>query len=814
MAADLSPRIEHQVLPFDEWKNNSPPTLLESACMTFLKNLPLFCEVRKDILYLKPDIAIPVGASDVLLEKYVRMRHVIDLSSFDKVRRVVEAEDDSFLSVFFNHDHRVQTRLKRARLEDLKLTADVVNNLIRSHLDLEELYINVADTNGSIMESITQLGSRLTKLNFHNFHSLFSDEMQRYFRADDTGCPSPYKQRQYIVNAPNLLSLGIKRTQLPTVGMFNLFLKPMVKLQHLDLSLSLVGSFAFFNGHLQKTLQSLCLYGVKISNDDFQIIATLTKLKYLDVSQAEILPDQNPSCLRLLNESLPDLEYLDISYTCLCDPIAGAVGPDSRLNDVPSSIEGLRGRKKPLEFLGLFQCRNGACQWSMIPALRVSGDANEAQIVISLQIYMYRPRYLHKALNDAYRLLRYEICTKPHLILKLILDAMFMYPKSMRIQIAGSAALFYVVRNDGTKNMKMDPYMRRQVIRAIVMAMGNNLNEQTMLRNGCLTLCQFHIPNEVMFLYRDVVTVLLKMLRLAGLDEFLLRIGVLLLNSLACQVENEHKMMVGEMKAVETMIDIIENRLRDNNCDEVMEVSWSMMWNVTDETPKNCERFLDKNGMGLFLRCLTTFSDRGELLRNMMGLLGNVAEVQHLRNKLMNSQYIKVFSNLLDSTSDGIEVSYNACGVLAHICSDGPTVWTIDTPTYQEIQDKMIDAINRWPLRSKRNINYRSFEPILRLIPWAHSPASQHWACWALANLTRVYPDKYCPLLEKERGLERLQPLKDAETPARVDTKKLVNKVFSHYERFLDRIPVEAWSDGEMDVSDLEVDMEIGDADS
>lgn len=78
-----------------------------------------------------------------------------------------------------------------------------------------------------------------------------------------------------------------------------------------------------------------------------------------------------------------------------------------------------------------------------------------------------------------------------------------------------------------------------------------------MLRNGCLTLCQFHIPNEVMFLYKDVVTVLLKMLRIPGLDEFLLRIGVLLLNSLACQVENEHKMMVGEMKAVETMIDII-----------------------------------------------------------------------------------------------------------------------------------------------------------------------------------------------------------------------------------------------------------------
>lgn len=39
-----------------------------------------------------------------------------------------------------------------------------------------------------------------------------------------------------------------------------------------------------------------------------------------------------------------------------------------------------------------------------------------------------------------------------------------------------------------------------------------------------------------------------------------------------------------------------------------------------------------------------------------MGLVGNVAEVKHLRNRLMKSEFITVFSNLLDSDSDGIEV--------------------------------------------------------------------------------------------------------------------------------------------------------------
>ncbi len=93
------------------------------------------------------------------------------------------------------------------------------------------------------------------------------------------------------------------------------------------------------------------------------------------------------------------------------------------------------------------------------------------------------------------------------------------------------------------------------------------------------------------------------------------------------------------------------------NCDDVMETAWSCMWNVTDETPVNCRRFLDGGGMRLFLLCKERFPDKQDLLRNMMGLLGNVAEVPALRPALMTSEFVSEFFYLLDSTSDGIEVS-------------------------------------------------------------------------------------------------------------------------------------------------------------
>lgn len=53
------------------------------------------------------------------------------------------------------------------------------------------------------------------------------------------------------------------------------------------------------------------------------------------------------------------------------------------------------------------------------------------------------------------------------------------------------------------------------------------------------------------------------------------------------------------------MLNLIEDRLNRKVFDDVMEVAWSTMWNVTDETAVNCKRFLDGDGMSYFLMCLT-----------------------------------------------------------------------------------------------------------------------------------------------------------------------------------------------------------------
>lgn len=75
--------------------------------------------------------------------------------------------------------------------------------------------------------------------------------------------------------------------------------------------------------------------------------------------------------------------------------------------------------------------------------------------------------------------------------------------------------------------------------------------------------------------------------------------------------------------------------------------------------------------------------------------------------------------------------------------SDGPDIWATEFECSDHERKNVIDdietAIDKWDLKSERNINYRSFEPIFRLVNQFENPICQRWACWALANLTTVY---------------------------------------------------------------------------
>lgn len=74
--------------------------------------------------------------------------------------------------------------------------------------------------------------------------------------------------------------------------------------------------------------------------------------------------------------------------------------------------------------------------------------------------------------------------------------------------------------------------------------------DETMMRNGCLTLCQFKIPQDVLFEFERLVNILLYSVYGMEQEGFVQRIGIYLLNSLACQVDGVQKQKLGDLGAI------------------------------------------------------------------------------------------------------------------------------------------------------------------------------------------------------------------------------------------------------------------------
>ncbi|KAF5887511.1 protein zer-1, partial [Clarias magur] len=298
---------------------------------------------------------------------------------------------------------------------------------------------------------------------------------------------------------------------------------------------------------------------------------------------------------------------------------------------------------------------------------------------------------------------------------------------------------------------------------------------------SCQTLSKLRL-DELDSQYQRISLLLWKIIE-SQKHEQMLRFFVFSYKAIFFKGNNDHKEAVSTMSFIKTMLNLIQRTLHDKLSDQMLVYSWRELLESTAGKPDPCQMFLNCSGVKLFLDSLKAFPGDKILHCNMLGLLCNVAEVKELRPQLLTSQFLTIVSNLLESKADGIEVSYNACGVLSHIMFDGPDVWTVENPNRETVMDKMWDAIQSWDVTSHRNIESRSFESILHLLPQTVSPVSQHWAMWSIYRLVFVNSNKYCPLLVKEGRIAFLERLLKLES-SHQDTKTMARQVMEQCENF------------------------------
>ncbi|EAT46505.1 AAEL002358-PA [Aedes aegypti] len=599
------------------------PTLLETTFRYLAKNLHVVCNVNPltHQLELKDDIVIPNEICDRFL------RYQQDCG---------QDINDRFIQIFRDTE---KTPLRNIRLRNSTITNEGMRILLRHKLNsLSMWYCN----------KITTASWNILTENCRQLRSL---ELGRFVDMLKHSEPNEKTPIDFQLVLPQLQQLILNGVVLqPSIHFGHLS-----ELTYLDLTACIFAEFSLKALIDLPKLKALILFNVWPLDHEFPTICKLKNLETLDLSVSRANVDGNyltpNKLLANLVESLPRLRHLDISGTNLAgDGVAMKTNNTASSSDIPGLVS---RADRPLEFLGLYYTAHSACKWHDIPALKIAGEATEDQILVAASVYQNRHELLAKVLNDLYHLLRFETCKQVHKALDVVLSAMDKHIRVKNIQISGSATLFYIVK--GRNKIQFGVPLKNHIIHTLLNGMSTHLTDDTMMRNGCLTLCQFNIPSDVLFEYERLVRILLHGVSYREQEGFVQRIAIYLLNSLACQVDGSQKMFLGDLGAISTMLNLISDRLSRKIFDDVMEVAWSTMWNVTDETAKNCERFLDGRGMEYFLGCLKLFPEKDDLLRNMMGLLGNVAEVKDLRPRLMTPEFITEFADLLDSSSDGIE---------------------------------------------------------------------------------------------------------------------------------------------------------------
>ncbi|CAF0865053.1 unnamed protein product, partial [Didymodactylos carnosus] len=610
----------------------------------------------------------------------------------------------------------------------------------------------------------------------------------------DTGCVSSsvsmfvHNECEHYLKKPTLRSFtfeGFEQNHQQHTIIQRIFNKTLEfcsqQLQYLDLSRSTCIQELTSFIYVKSSLSTLILYDISPVLIELysNIICELKTLSTLDLSRSKISvnsPTDNYKnstlFLAKLVYSLEQLKSLDISGTNLGGEHTIRSNEDEReylcekLNitcdkrNVESSIPGLLLLKAPLEFLGVLDCDQNVAMRPNLPAKKIAGEYSENQLLTAIQRYINRSEMITHVVTHLFRFYKDTSLENFKYGGELLMECMDKHIYNLHIQISGSASLFYIIKAHHQKDesSELEYFYVRQIVTVILNAMTIHSKDNGMMRNGLLSLIHLQLPDDIMFACEKAFKVLLELLKLhinmnISYESFVLRTAMYLLNCMACTADGEEKLAVGNFGAIEVMMNLIQKRIHTEDADEILEVAWAFLWNITDETAENCVRFVTQNsGLQAFQDCLTLFESKEAILRNMMGLMGNLAEVPTLRSHLVKNEILQHLQRLVQKPECSIEIAYNAAGVLAHIFSDGPSSWTADQVDRTTLCDELFEIIQHWDVNLERNINYRSFSPILRLVKQFDEPSAQIWGCWGLANLTSVFATKYCPLLHAEHG--------------------------------------------------------------
>ncbi|XP_065133113.1 protein zyg-11 homolog [Paramisgurnus dabryanus] len=691
---------------------------LIDICMTWIcHNVEVLCVSQKDrSLQIHHCPLFPQELADQLLHKMADEGVL----------------DDKTVSIFQNLEF---LRLRRAYIRSSSISAEAFRLSLCPH-KLQELNASHIHSDITISDILHSLSSN--KDCRQGLQTLLMNSLNMYGEISELGQATFSMLR-------GLRNLSLAWTNLDDTGLEDICSLPM--LESLDISATNITDLTPLL-NIQSQLRSLTAHGLqKLEMPTASLLSVLSKLhmlRHLDVSNNKLVMDEDNLMQQLLERPgiLPQLVSLDVS---------GWRGVSD------ATVQAFVEARPGMRFIGLLATGAGGSELlSANGDLKVAGEANLTQLCEALRRYSERESFIREVLVHLYSHTSDTERSQPN-ILKLVSEAIRHHLDSLHVQLVATACVF----NLTTLELALEMPLRLlgTVVKQLLITMKNFPNHEQLQKNCLLTLCSDHILHNVPF-DRYEATKLMMMCLENHEDQTLQRMTVAVVSILVSKLSSEEISELGaEAFIMKQLLSIVQQKASLGVVDSTLKFALSALWNLTDETPTACRHFIECQGVELYMELLESYQTVTSIKQKLLGLLNNVAEVEELRMELLDEELVEHMVVLLSSSTEEVEVSYFAGGVLAHLASvNGPT-WSLDAELHSTVLDELHSSVLTWSFPQREMVSYRTFQPFYHLLQVSQYPGVQLWALWAIHLVCSQNAAQYGSKLHAEGGIEMLKVL-------------------------------------------------------
>lgn len=243
-----------------------------------------------------------------------------------------------------------------------------------------------------------------------------------------------------------------------------------------------------------------------------------------------------------------------------------------------------------------------------------------------------------------------------------------------------------------------------------------------------------------------------------------------MLNDYLIHLSSEQLLEIGRTGIVSVSLLMIQEKMHSSVLSPIEQL-WYILWNLTDECPVNCRRFISSGGLRVFNNCYHHYEGYQTMVYMMLGVVWNIAEDHSLHRHLLKRPYITICLAIVKEFSR-VNANFQSCfsssAIIVHIMAslsekpDCQRLWHKASPkiSYNKASSMILDLMQKWDITVTKSESYRTLKSLVFLCQFNKCLLAQSFAVWSVANLSSCdFANKYCSMIVRDGAIDTISQL-------------------------------------------------------